>query len=218
MLGRRRQWARRSRKTVRKCLSGARRLAVSAEGHELDLEPLVRLRSAIETPMKSDERPAAESRRKLRPVVEEHPVRRPMRTERQERLIEAGAVDTLRTADAMSIATVLGGEHFLVLGDRVEIAIRPAVVAAACHAHELLRGKVCALILRVELRPVLEEHVPALLYRVESAVAGIDRERDEISIPGREVRPRCLRLVRPLGVEDPHASADRKLRTWEDSR
>ena len=75
MLRRRRQWAGGPRKSIGERFRAARRQAIPAEGHELDLEALVRLGRAIEAAVKSHEGAAAVSCRELLPLVKKHPVR-----------------------------------------------------------------------------------------------------------------------------------------------
>src|SRR5690242_20032979 len=159
-----------SGEAVSECHRGTRRPSVATERNELHLESLVRLRRAIEAAVERDEQATAVAPRELVAAVEQHSVRRPVRAEGAERLIITCAIDPLRTGHAVAIPTVLGREHLLVLGDRVEVAVWPAVVASSEHARELLGGKVRTLILRIELRPVLEEHVPALLHGVQLAI------------------------------------------------
>ena len=65
-----------------------------------------------------------------------------------------------------AVAAIFGGEHQLLL-DIVEIAFRPAEIVALLDLQKLLGRQVRALILVVELRPVLVELVAALLCRPE---------------------------------------------------
>ncbi len=66
-----------------------------------------------------------------------------------------------------AVAAIFRREHQLLL-DIVEIALRPAKIVALLDLQELLGRQVRALILVVELWPVLVELVAALLCRVEA--------------------------------------------------
>ena len=104
------------------------------------------------------------------------------------------------------------------LPDRVEITVRPAIIAPLGDDRELLGGHVRAFILRVELGPVLEQHVAPLLHRIKLPIHRIDCQRDEVAVSRRVMRPARLRLVRATGVKRPHAGSDRQLGAREDAR
>src|SRR3954471_7090177 len=108
MLRRRRKRSARARTPIREGLRRTGRRPGPSEGDELYLEALVRLGRAIEAAVECDEHTAAIPARELIARVEQHAVGRPVPPERQQRLIEARAIDPLRPAHAMPVATVLG--------------------------------------------------------------------------------------------------------------
>src|SRR5690242_905627 len=81
-----------------------------------------------------------------------------------------------------AVAAVFGSEHELVL-ILVEVALRPAVIAALLDGDDLLGRQIRALLHRVELRPVLRELIAAVLGRVKLA-GGIEREAFAVADAG----------------------------------
>src|SRR5688572_17962365 len=191
-------------------LRAARRTSLVPERDELDLKAFVRQRRAIEAAMERDEVATAEPLGELLPCVEVHSVRRPMRAERDERLVEARAVDPLAIGHPLalhllSVAAVLRRQHLSLLEDGIVIAIGPPVVAAAPNLNELLRRQHGVFLDGKELWPVLEQHVTPVLDSIELVVPRVYRERDHVAQPGRIAVPVALRLVRAPGVEHPDA-------------
>src|SRR5687767_13361959 len=113
-------------------------------------------------------------------------VRRPVRAEIRERLIVARAVDSLRPARELPVATVFRCQHLSVPGDSggiVEVAVRPSVVAAPRDSYEFLRREYGVLFYGEELRPVLEQHVSSMLNAVQLAVRRVHCESDHVPEP-----------------------------------
>ena len=86
------------------------------------LEAFVRQRRAVEAAVECDECAVPIVRWELIPFVEMHPVRRPVRAEGHERLVESCTVDSLQTAHTPAVTSVLRRENLLLLEHRVEIS------------------------------------------------------------------------------------------------
>src|SRR5688500_2518097 len=216
---RRRQRSRGAREAIGERLPLARRTPVRIHGNERDLIALVRERRAVEAAVEGDEGAAMVPLRELVARVEVQSVRRPVRTEVHERHVVARAVDVVGpAADDRPVSAVLRREDLPAEGrirrrlradlGVVEVAVRPPGVAPAAEVHELLRRKYRIVLLRVELRPVLEELVASVRYAIELAIARIDGERDAVADARRPPLAIALRLVRAARVEAPYAGAD----------
>src|SRR5439155_24813066 len=120
--------------------------------------------SPVPGSVERNEGAAAVALGELRARVEDEPVRRPVRRERDGRLLLLRA-----GSDASAVAAVLGSEHEVAELD-VVVAVRPSEVVALVDGKELLRWLLGALLQAVEFRPVLAELVAAVLRRPQLAV------------------------------------------------
>ena len=113
------------------------------------------------------------------------------------------AAQALRLA---AVAAVLGREHELVLVI-VEVAERPAVVAALLEQHELLGGQRRLLLGLVEAGEVLVQLVPPVLGGVDQVPARVRGDALAVTDAGRVAILRREGLVELVRVVAPDAAA-----------
>src|ERR1700692_2859795 len=136
--------------------------------------------------------------RELCVVVDLHVIRRPVRwKERDGRLL-------LRADPALpAIAPVFGSQHELLLVV-VEIAFRPAEIVTLMLHYQLFRRQVLALVRRIEVGPVFEELVAAMLGGNKTPLR-VERESFAVAQPGHIALRRREMLVRLVGIVAPGA-------------
>ena len=82
-----------------------------------------------------------------------------------------------------SVATIFGSEHaFLLLA--VEVAERPAVVAALLEKHQFFRRQFGAALGGIQIRPILIKLVATMLG-CEDAACAIEIDAFRVAQPGR---------------------------------
>src|SRR5437660_11302376 len=172
----------------------------AGEGLKHHVVAALRKRRAVPRSVECDERTLVVAVRELMAVVEDEVVGRPVRGEDRE-----GAAPLRTRPDGLpAVAAVFRGEHQLTLGP-VEVALRPPIVGAALHPHQLFRRLVGTLLWPVKARPVLAQLVPAVLRRVDPDARRVDGDAAGVARPGRDALRGREPLPRPLRVVPPDA-------------
>src|SRR5690606_34454676 len=120
---------------------------LSFERNEHDGVATLRKRRTIPTPMKRDEGAASILRGERTPVIEQKIARRPMRGERDDRIL----ILAWRRG-RLPVAAILRRDHSLAASN-VEVRVRPAIVSAFAHQMHLFGDCLRVVLFAEVLRP-----------------------------------------------------------------